>query len=442
MLIAEHYRREKKDSKADYLLKRAIFDNRPDSHRAIAAYGCSHLGDAEEEKPAKIDHNTCAYLKNEESGQLVVAFHSESDLISSEGVDALGMQNYTTASPQYLAMRDRAVGDRVQFDSEYWEVVGIYNIDDVIGKKTMEIIAEDPSTVVFSSPDGDIEDVIRQISEYMEEHKQQSSVYSDGIRVNDGTIVFLGIETGCALYPIKPFEFILNVLRGDDAPFRRIEIGSSSPMTGEETFLLSYNAVVLLAALEELGVDCGPIMSRCSITTSTKNRLQLDIQDYSDSLYGAGKMVSVNGRATLLQYDAAAKRELSAICANTLGFLNKLKQVELAQIDKLPSSFPFLDQNTLGDMETARQDGMFYVTEDCFQALFSDISESSPRRCSLYSLLIALEMREAALFTLPKAMRQWGADPCIDVNVANVVIQILESFTQGTGSPILNEQDT
>ncbi|OUO87249.1 hypothetical protein B5F41_13530 [Gordonibacter sp. An232A] len=31
MLIAEHYRREKKDSKADYLLKRAIFDNRPDS---------------------------------------------------------------------------------------------------------------------------------------------------------------------------------------------------------------------------------------------------------------------------------------------------------------------------------------------------------------------------------------------------------------------------
>ncbi len=442
MLIAEHYRREKKDSKADYLLKRAIFDNRPDSHRAIAAYGCSHLSDAEKEKPTKIDHNTCACLENKESGQLVVAFHSESDLIPSEGVNALGMQNYTTASPQYLAMRDHAVGDRVQLGSEYWEVVDVNNVDDVIGKKTMEIIAEDPSTVVFSSPDGDIEDVIRQISEYMEEHKQQSNVYSDGIRVNDGTVVFLGIETGCALYPIKPFEFILNVLKGDDVPFRRIEMGFSSPMTGKETFLLSYNAIVLLAALEELGVDCDPIMSRCSITTSTKKRLQLDIQDYSDSLYGAGKMVSVDGRATLLQYDAAAKQELSAICANTLGFLNKLKQVELAQIDKLPSSFPFLDQNTLGDMETARQGGMFYVTEDCFQALFSDISESAPQRCSLYSLLIALGMRGAALFALPKAMHQWGADPYVDVNVANVVIQILESFTQGTGSPIPNEQDT
>lgn len=442
MLIAEHYRREKKHSKADYLLKRAIFDNRPDSHRAIAAYGCSHLGDAEKEKPARINYNTCAYLKNEGSEQLIVAFHSESDLIPSEGIDALGMQNYTTASPQYLAMRNHTVGDCVQFGSEYWEVVGIDNIDDVIGKKTMEIIAEDPSTVVFASPDGDIEDVIRQISEYMEEHRQQSSVYSDGIRVNDGTVVFLGIETGHALYPIRPFEFILNVLKGDDVPFRRMEIGSSSPMTGEETFLLSYNAVVLLAALEELGVDCDPIMKRCSITASTKNRLQLDIQDYSDSLYGAGKMVSVDGRATLLQYDTAAQQELSTICASALGFLNKFKPVELAQIDKLPSSFPFLDQNTLGDMETARQNGMFYVTEDCFQALFSDISESAPHRCSLYSLFIALGMREAALLTLPKAMQKWGADPYVDINVANVVIQILESFMHGNGSPKPNEQDT
>ena len=441
MFIAEQYRRAKKDSRADYLLKRAIFDNRPDSHRAIAAYGSRHLGDPERGKPSQIGCDSCVYLERTGSESLVVAFHSEPDLISSEGVVALGMRNYSTASPQYLGMRNHIVGDRVQLDSEYWEVVDINNIDDVIGKKTMEIIAEDPSTVVFSSPDGNIEDVIRQISEYMEEHRQRSNVYVSGIQISDDTVVFLGIETGHTLYPLKPFEFIINVLKGEDMPFRRMEIGSSFPMTSGEKFLLSYNAVILLAALEKIGIDSSLITDRCHITISTKNRLQLDIQDYSDSLYGAGKMISVDGRATLMQYDDVTKQELSEICSSTLGFLNKLKTVELAQIDELPSSFPFLDQNTLGDMETAKQNGMFYVTEDCFQALFSDISDNAPHRCSLYSLLIALDLRNAALFVLPKAMRDWGAEPCVDVNVTNAVIQVFESFLHENETSMDNGQD-
>lgn len=442
MFVAEQYRRAKKDSRADYLLKRAIFDNRPDSHRAIAAYGSSHLGDPEKGKPIQIGPDSCVHLERAGSENLVVAFHSEPDLISAEGIVALGMQNYSTTSPQYLGLRSHVVGDRVQLDSEYWEVVEIDYIDDVIGKKTIEIIAEDPATVVFSSPNGDIEDVIRQISEFMEEQKQQNNVYVSGIQVHNDTVVFLGIETGHTLYPIKPFEFIINVLKGEDMPFRRMEIGSSFPITGDEDFLLSYNAVILLAALEKLGLDSDSITDRCLITISTKNRLQLDIQDYSDSLYGAGKMISVDGRATLMQYDDATKQELSEICSNTLGFLNKLKTVELAQIDELPSSFPFLDQNTLGDMETAKQNGMFYVTEDCFQALFSDISDNAPHRCSLYSLLIALNLRNAALFVLPKAMRDWGAEPCVDINVTNAVIHVFESFLHENEASLDNGQDT
>ena len=143
-----------------------------------------------------------------------------------------------------------------------------------------------------------------------------------------------------------------------------------------------------------------------------------------------------------MQYDDATKQELSEICSNTLGFLNKLKTVELAQIDELPSSFPFLDQNTLGDMETAKQNGMFYVTEDCFQALFSDISDNAPHRCSLYSLLIALNLRNAALFVLPKAMRDWGAEPCVDINVTNAVIHVFESFLHENEASLDNGQDT
>lgn len=441
MFVAEQYRRAKKDSRADYLLKRAIFDNRPDSHRAIAAYGSSHLGDPEKEKPIQIGPDSCVHLERAGSENLVVAFHSEPDLISAEGIVALGMRNYSTTSPQYLGLRSHIVGDRVQHDSEYWEVVEIDHIDDVIGKKTIEIIAEDPATVVFSSPNGNIEDVIRQISEYMEERKQHNNVYVSGIQVHDDTVVFLGIETGHTLYPIKPFEFIINVLKGEDMPFRRMKIGSSFPITADEDFLLSYNAVILLAALEKFGLDSDSITDRCLITVSTKKRLQLDIQDYSDSLYGAGKMISVDGRATLMQYDDATKQELSEICSNTLGFLNKLKTVELAQIDELPSSYPFLDQNTLGDMETAKQNEMFYVTEDCFQALFSDISDNAPHRCSLYSLLIALDLRNAALFILPKAMRDWGAEPCVDVNIANAVIRIFESFLRENEVFLDNEQN-
>lgn len=441
MFVAEQYRRAKKDSRADYLLKRAIFDNRPDSHRAIAAYGSSHLGDPEREKPIQIGCDSCVYLERAGSEPLVVAFHSEPDLISAEGVVALGMRNYSTASPQYLGIRSHVVGDRVQLDSEYWEVADIDNIDDVIGKKTLEILAKDPSTVVFSSPDGDIEDVIRQISEYMEEHKQKSEVYFSGLRVDENTVVFLGIETGCALYPMKPFEFILNVIKGEDVPFRRTDIGLSSPIIGEEKFLLSYNAIILLAALEKLGVEFSPVFSRCRVTESTKRRLQLDIQDYSDSLYGAGKMISVNGRVSLMKYDAEAQLELSEICSSTLCFLNKLKTMELSPIDKLPSSYPFLDQNTLGDMETAMQNKMFYVTEDCFQALFSDIFENAPYRCSLYSLLIALDMREAALSVLPKMMRNWGAEPCVDVNVVNTAVQLVESFLSENEALISDEQD-
>lgn len=441
MLIAEHYRREGKDAKADYLLKRAIFDNRPDSQRAIAAYGSSHLGDPERGKPNQVNCNTCVYLENERSEKLVVAFHSESDIIPAEGVVTLGMQNYSTASPQYLFMRNRAVGDRIQLDEEIWIIVDIDNVDDVIGKKTMEIIARDPSTVVFSSPDGNFEDVIQQISEYMEEHKQKSDVYFSGIHVDENTVVFLGIETGCVLYPMKPFEFIINVTKGKDMPFRRMDIGLSSPIIGEEKFLLSYNAVILLAALEKLGVECSPIFNRCCITESTKRRLQLDIQDYSDSLYGAGKMISINGQASLMKYDAEAQLELSEICSNTLCFLNKLKTVELSLIDKLPSSYPFLDQNSLGDMETAMQNKLFYVTEDYFQALFSDIFEDAPNRCSLYSLLIALDMREAALSVLPRAMRSWGADPCVDANVVNTVVQLFETFLSENGLPLSDGQD-
>lgn len=426
IFVAEQYRRAKKDSRADYLLKRAIFDNRPDSHRAIAAYGSSHLGDPEKEKPIQIGPDSCVHLERAGSENLVVAFHSEPDLISAEGIVALGMRNYSTASPQYLGLRSHVVGDRVQLDSEYWEVIEIDHIDVVIGKKTIEIIAEDPATVVFSSPNGDIEDVIRQISEYLEEQKQNNNVYVSGIQIHDDTVVFLGIETGHTFYSVKPFEFIINVLKGEDMPFRRMEIGSSFPIMGNEDFLLSYNAVILLAALEKFGLDSDSIMDRCLITASTKKRLQLDIQDYSDSLYSAGKLISVDGRATLMQYDDATKQELSEICSNTLGFLNKVKTVELAQIDKLPSSYPFLDQNTLGDMETAKQNGMFYVTEDCFQALFLDVSDNVPHRCSLYSFLIALDLRNVALFVLPKAMREWGAEPCVDVNVANAVIRFFE----------------
>lgn len=435
IFIAENYRRVKMDSKADHLLKRAIFENRPDSYRAVIAYGSNHLGDPEREKPIKVSDNSCVYLKRVGSEQLIVAFHSESDLISAEGAIALGMRNYSTASPQYLAMRNHVVGDQIQLDSECWEIVDMDNIDDVISKRAIENIAKHPSTVVFSSSDGDVEDVIQQLSEYMENHKQNSDFYFSGIRIDEDTVVFLGIETGCMLYPMKPFEFIINVIKGEDMPFQRMDIGLSSSIVGED-FLLSYNAVILLAALDKLGVECDSIFSHCCITASTKKRLQLDIQDYSDSLYGSGKMVSIDGRVTIMEYGGAVQQELSEICSDTLQFLNKLKTVELCLIDEFPSNFPFLDQNTLGDMQTAKHNKMFYVTEDYYQALFSDMFENAPNRCSLYSLLIALGMRKEALSILPGAMRDWGANPPVDINITNTIIQNLESFLREGGGII------
>lgn len=133
----------------------------------------------------------------------------------------------------------------------------------------------------------------------------------------------------------------------------------------------------------------------------------------------------VDDRPMLLERGEDERGRIRATCAQLALFVASLQVVPAKITDELPADVGFLDQNTIADMETAKAGGMFFVTEDCFQANFADNIPSAPERCSLYTLAIACGKKRLALNGLPACMMDWGAEPHIDLNVAESIQKVI-----------------
>lgn len=400
---------------------RAALSNESSAECVLAAYFSHHAKDNEDAAPESVGVGTCVTLSSGDDA-LSLIIHEDAAVVPREGCAAFGALHYTSSSPAYYSLRGLRIGDRAQYDGNEWTVEKIEHESAVLQRVGLGYIAADSRAVVFTSGSGGVEEAVDQIADYLKEHQPKQDYYKEGIEYEEGKRLYLGIESGSFVSNISPLEFIFTVIY----PTRRFRsgewgVGLSSSVDEKRRFLLSYNSVVLLFMLCQEHEEARDVLGCCCVTNSTKNRIEQDIHILSNATEGPGKLVLVDDRPMLLEHGEDKRRRMRATCAQLASFVASLQVVPVKITDELPADVGFLDQNTIADMETAKVGDVFFVTEDCFQANFVDNIPSAPERCSLYALAIACGKSRLVLNGLPACMMNWGAEPHIDLNVAESI---------------------
>ncbi len=438
ILLAEWYRRRGQQSQADRVLVKAALSDGGSAERVLAAYFAHHIEERDSVDPDSVGADTCVMLRsgNEKLGLLI---HGDAAVVPHEGCEAFGVLHHTLSSSEYYSLRGSRIGDYVQYDGKEWIVEKIEHGSAVLQRVGLGHIAADPRTVVFASGSGGVEEAIDQIADYMKGHQPKRDYYTNGIEYEEGKRLYLGIESGSSVFNVGPLEFMLVVASSKAMPFRRAEVGLSNPVGEKKRFLLSYNSVILLSLLCQKYEEAKEVLGCCYVTNATKNRIEQDIHDLSNATEGPGKLVLVDSGLKLLGNDETTRRQMRSTCAQIASFVASLQLVPVEINNELPADVGFLDQNTIADMETAKEGDMFFVTEDCLQANFADSIPAAPERCSLYTLAIACGKHELALDGLPTCMMDWGAEPHIDLNVAQIVQSVIAKMTGFEHSSFGNE---
>lgn len=424
ILLAEHYWRRGQQPQADRVLVRAALSNESSAERVLAAYFSHHARDNEDAAPESVGVGMCVTLSSGDDA-LSLIIHEDAAVVPREGCAAFGALHYTSSSPAYYSLRGLRIGDHAQYDGNEWAVEKIEHESAVLQRVGLGYIAADSRAVVFTSGSGGVEGAVDQIADYLKEHQPKQDYCKEGIEYEEGKRLYLGIESGSFVSNTGPLEFIITVISNKAIPFRRVGVGLSSPVDEKRRFLLSYNSVVLLSLLCQEHEEARDVLERCCVTSSTKNRIEQDIHALSNATEGPGKLVLVDDRPMLLEHGEDERRRMRATCAQLASFVASLQVVSAKITDELPADVGFLDQNTIADMETAKAGDMFFVAEDCFQATFADNIPSAPERCSLYALAIACGKSGLALNGLPACMMDWGAEPHIDLNVAESIRRVI-----------------
>lgn len=426
---------------ADVYSIRAILQNGGSGGNALVRYMNRHVGGDEPEDPVAVKPQTHIVLLSTNSNEEVeLLFYENSKVIINEGMTALGAKHYSTSSPYYIELKSCSIGNTVSFEGREWTIQSISWIDTFFCRKAFSYLVESGNCRVLTFDENEGTTLVEQLTSQLKEidfKNPDIDKYSKGIKINDSTVLYLGIELGNKLFSKNQFGFTVAAVKDPKLIFRRASDNIAEIADCESNFLLAYNAIIMLAMLDLLPDAKERIAANSAVTSSTKNRLVEDIRQLlHDQDVSPGSLMLVEDNPVLVEYTEEELNEVRHYCAEALDILAKVSVVEPVDLIDLPSYFSFLGTNTCQDISTAKQKSMLFVTEDITQAQFID-TEESIKRCSLYALFEGCGYGVLAGADLGLQFQNWNAQPAVDFHIALALAEIIGSVTeQGTETDI------
>lgn len=433
-LFSEFETKKSNPEIADVYSIRAILQSGDSGGNALVRYMNRHVGGDELEDPVVVKPQTYVVLHSANSNEEVeVLFYENSRVLLSEGMTALGAKHYSTSSPYYIELKSCSIGDAVSFENREWTIQSISWIDTFFCRRAFSYLVESGNCKVLTFDENEGTTLVEQLASQLKEIDYKNpniDKYTGGIKLNDSTVLYLGIELGNKLFSKNQFGFTVEAVKDPKLIFRRASDNIAEIADCESNFLLAYNAIIMLAMLDLLPDAKERIAANSAVTSSTKNRLMDDIRQLlHERDVSPSSLVLVEDNPVLVEYTEEELIEVRHYCAEALDILNKVSVVEPVDLIDLPSYFSFLGTNTCQDISTAKKKSLLFVTEDITQAQFID-TEESIKRCSLYALFEGCGYGILAGADLGLQFQNWNAQPAVDFHIALALSEIIGSMAE------------
>lgn len=421
-LLSELAIKESSPEVADAYSIRAILQTGDPGGNALVRYMSRHVGGDEPGDPMSIRPQTYVVLKSKCLDRTVeLLFHENQRILLSEGMEVLGARHFSTSSPYYVEMKSRAIGETVSFEDSEWVIEAIFQLEAFFCRRAFSYLVETGNGKVLTFDDSEEVSFIEQLTSQLKEldlDNPKRNLYTEGIRLNEDTILYLGIETGNKIFSKNQFGFTITAVKNPWFPFRRANDNFLEISECKNDYLLSYNAIVLLAMLDLLPDAKDRIAANSAITASTKNRLHEDIRQLlHDQDVSPGSLTLVDDSPVLIEPTKDELFEIRHYCAEALDIVNRLSILNPVDTIELPSHFGFFGTSTCQDISTAKRASKLFVTEDITQAQFIDL-ENDVERCSLYALFEGCGYGILAGGDLGMQFYNWNAQPPVDFHIA------------------------
>lgn len=422
----------------DRLLIRAAFREGGKERRALAAYAARHAGNTDVKEYRAVEQDTCVTIEAGDGTVFPVFFFSENDSLLEPRVSGPAGRAFLTKTAAFISTRGRFVGEAVTIGDITGRIVGIESAEAGLTRQGFSFIAKDPRTRVISVEEG--EDFLDQIADAMQPQSNRLENYLEGINVNEVT-VYPGIETARRLGVPDKLEFTIEAIMSGDMPFRRYPFSHNLPIGDEDAYLLSYSAAVCLALLKPPADTLNSVTAKCSITESTARRLENECRAILDECFTSpGKLSLVDGRPTLFQNDEAVKQQWRGIVLNISELISALQKIVPATGVPTFEYAGILCDNAAIDIQTAIDNGLTYVTEDCLEAQMVDTA-GSLSRCSLSALLIACHESRYLFCDYCATVQKWEAQPALEVDIIQALSDTIAQALVQTDPESLHEDE-
>ena len=427
--------------KQNLYLERAAFSEGDAATEALRLYAVWNVGDDDGEPRSilEVGQNTYIKLRSDIAGECTWAFLANVDAVKAEGASGPAGFAFSTRSKEFIACRGLRVGDSVLLDGGAHTVIEIGPVGSLLARKGFETISEAPGSIVFT---GTPEEALQQLDTLMRENAPRGEIYKNGYSTEEGVLYF-GIETGAQLTSMHQLEFTMQTICSASLPYRKCPLSRNVALGPDCMFLLSYNALIVLAMLDLPKKIVDAIRERCFLTESTASRLIKEARAWCEEPFvGAGRLCHDGERPVLYEYDSESREYTKGKC---LPLIAQVREIPTAKpsLERLDKSIArLLRDNEVIDIQTARRNGFVFVTEDILQAQMVDAFELVSR-CSVSLMLITLGFEEYVFNQYANQMEEWGAEPVLEVDIVEAIQRAIigASLTMGNDVAVDSSRD-
>ena len=395
-------------------LLRAAFGNDETNARALMLYAIWNVGNKEERTiPDEIGPDTYATFISSNGDERTSIFLSNQEAVKSEGASGPAGTVFSTQSSQFLNCRGLRVGDTTTIDSETLTVseVGLAEYP-LMQAGFKELPKSQGGMIITGTP----EEILDKMVDLLKNSSTGIDTYQNGLITENGTLYY-GIETGGIINSARQLEFTIDAICNPYRPYRKHPISRNLAHTPETKFLLSYNALVVLALLKPPDEVVEAIQDKCAVTESTAKRLRKCAQALADEPYsGSGRLGYDGKRPIFYEYNEESKRFAKEKSLLIIGLVDRLKKVKPFLTNPNVQMSKVLADNEIIDIQTAAANDLAFVTEDILEAQLVD-QFSLANRCSISLMLLCLGCTKYMLQEYTDHMVEWGAEPVLELDL-------------------------
>lgn len=414
LLVANLSNENGMPQKRNTYLLRAAFDNSEASARALLLYAIWNTGNKEEYiTPNEIGPDTYAALVSSNGDKRKLVFLSNHEAVKTEGASGPAGTVFSTQSNEFLHYRGLRVGDMITVDDEKLTISELASAEQSLMRAGFKELPGSPGGMVIT---GTPEEMLDKMVELMKDNSPRIDVYLDGLSTESGTLYF-GIESGGIINSTRQLEFTIETVCNQNLPYRKYPISKNSPLTSESRFMLSYNALVVLALLNPPDEIIDAIHSKCVVTASTAKRLKKDAQTLADEPYDGSGRIGYDGESPVFyEYNDESKRYTREKSLPIIDLIKGIRKVRPSLANPNTEMVGVLTDNEIIDIQSAAADDLIFVTEDILEAQIID-QFGLTNRCSISSMLLSFDYVEYVLREYTNRMVDWGAEPALETDI-------------------------